>query len=38
MTGIPVTRRRHRCYHQAMKKEDEERIAARLAKVINPIN
>lgn len=34
MTGIPVAGRRCRCYHPAMRKEDEERIAARLAKVM----
>ncbi len=34
MTGIPVADRRCRCYHPAMRKEDEERIAARLAKVM----
>lgn len=30
----PVAGRIFRCYHSAMRKEDEERIAARLAKVM----
>jgi hypothetical protein len=29
-----MARQMFRCYHQVMKKEDEERIAARLAKVM----
>lgn len=29
-----MARRRHHCYHPVMRKEDEQRIAARLAKVM----
>jgi hypothetical protein len=34
MTRIPVADRRLRCYHPAMRKADEKRTAARLAKVM----